>query len=133
MPTREKRARSLGLPIDQLPDGRGRHGHHVRGETHPRWNATKILTKQGYVKLRVGRTHPLADPNGYAYEHVVAWVAAGNPEPREDEVLHHRNGNKTDNRIENLELFTRGEHNSEHLETRERDERGRLLPRGAPC
>lgn len=70
----------------------------------------------GYVKLRVGKGHPLADPNGYAYEHLVVWASAGNPRPQRGEVLHHRNEDKTDNRIENLHLMTRAEHSQMHSE-----------------
>lgn len=34
-----------------------------------------------------------------------------------------------DNRIENLEVLTRAEHNRRHAAGRKRDARGRLLPR----
>jgi hypothetical protein len=86
----------------------------------------------GYVKVRVGKGHPLADPNGWAYEHLVVWCAAGNPRPDRGEVLHHANEDKTDNRIGNLRLMERGAHNAAHLADSRRRcrETGRLLRAG---
>jgi hypothetical protein len=113
MPTCERRAKTLGLPIDQLPDGRGK-GRKAKGEEHPRWNDGRMLSEHGYVKVRVGIDNPLADSNGYAYEHLLVWCEAGRVQPDSSELLHHKNEDKTDNRISNLELLTRREHAEEH-------------------
>lgn len=83
-----------------------------RGEH--RWNDGRMVSSHGYVKVRVGADHPLADPNGYAYEHHLVWVAAGRAVPVSGSVIHHLNGNKLDNRLENLRVLTRGEHAAEH-------------------
>jgi hypothetical protein len=64
----------------------------------------------GYPKVRVGKDHPLADPNGYVYEHTLVMVTALGRSLADGEVIHHKNRDKTDNRIENLELMPRAEH-----------------------
>ena len=98
-----------------------------RGAAHCRWNSDLILSEHGYVRVRVGVEHPLADPNGYAYEHLVVWCAAGHARPGAGELLHHKNEDKTDNRYSNLELTGRSEHSAHHIAARRRDATGRLL------
>lgn len=107
------------------------HKNAVRASRQHRWSPGGSVASNGYVKLRVGKEHPLADPNGYAYEHHVVWCAAGKPKPTRGFVIHHRNGDKTDNRLDNLELMKRGTHNAEHLaaENRRCPTTGRLLPK----
>lgn len=102
-----------------------------RGAEHHRWSQARMLNEDGYVKVRVGKEHPLADPNGYAYEHLMVWCAAGNPRPGPGETLHHRNEDKTDNRLGNLELLTRSAHNVLHNADRERDDSGRFVGKKA--
>ena len=46
-------------------------------------------------------------------EHRMVWMAAHGPIP-DEYVIHHKNGNKLDNRLENLEMMTRGEHRRHH-------------------
>ena len=96
----------------------------------PRCDPLRILIHNS-LKLRVGRSHPLADPNGYAYEHLVVWVSAGNKIPEKGWLLHHENDDRTDNRIENLKLMSRADHNALHNLERGRDELGRFKKRGA--
>src|SRR5690349_5370469 len=47
--------------------------------------------------------------------HRAVWEQVHGPIPKGYHI-HHINGNKTDNRLENLELLTRGEHSSRHYE-----------------
>lgn len=67
------------------------------GDTRPDAN--------GYVQIRVPG-HPNAGVNGWAQEHrVVMSDHMGRP-LFADETVHHRNGHTSDNRIENLELWS---------------------------
>lgn len=104
-----------------------RQTNHPRSSQSHRWNFGPIRSSSGYVKIRVGIGHPFADPKGYAYEHLIVWVSSGRKVPSPNEVIHHRNDDRTDNRIENLELMSRSKHNSHHVRDRVRDNKGRFL------
>ena len=93
---------------------KGVHKNRPRASRQHRWNSGSQVGSTGHVKTRVGREHPLADPNGYAYEHILVWVSAGNQRPAKGEVLHHINEEKTDNRIENLRLMSKADHSQMH-------------------
>lgn len=112
---------------------KGVQENRARASRQHRWKPGGSVASNGYVKTRVGKDHPLADPNGYAYEHLVVWCAAGRPRPPRGWLIHHKNEDKTDNRLDNLELKKRGQHNAEHLASGPRrcPKTGRLLPKAA--
>jgi hypothetical protein len=65
------------------------------------------ILKNGYV-LIFEPTHPNAHKDGYVAEHTRVMAARlGRPLERFEEV-HHKNGIRSDNRVENLELWARG-------------------------
>lgn len=92
------------------------------GKRNPNWRGGRSISSHGYVLIRVGVEHPLADPNGYAYEHLVVWVSAGRQRPPKGWLLHHANEVKSDNRLSNLELKRKTKHGVDHASPLSDDE-----------
>lgn len=79
------------------------------------WTITHVISN-GRYNMAVVPEHPKADDKGYVRNtHVVMENSIGrllNP----NEVVHHKNNDSKDDRLENLELLTRGEHTHIHRE-----------------
>jgi len=83
-------------------------------EKHPHWKGGRKITKAGYVYI-LKPDHPFANSDGRVLEHrlVMEETLARYLDP--SEVVHHINGNTSDNRRANLELFENiGSHTSYH-------------------
>gem|GEM_PF-4562702 len=77
--------------------------------THRKRNHKDAIENHGYRFVLA--------PNGeYVPEHIFVWEQAFGPIPP-DYVVHHKNNDGLDNRLENLEIMTRSEHRSLHNKT----------------
>lgn len=69
----------------------------------------------GYVRIYFP-DHPKSDKRGWILEHILIMECNIGRWLKDNEVVHHKNKIRSDNRIENLQLLTRVEHSRLHRE-----------------
>ena len=103
-----------------------------RGENNGMWKGGTSARSDGYV-YENSYAHPFAAPNGYVLQHRLVMeqhLRRTNPDSsclvriednvylRPDLVVHHKNFDRKDNRIENLEVLSNGDHQRLHNQLR---------------
>lgn len=78
--------------------------YHV-GPKHATWKGGRHDDGRGYVVVRATE-HPDVKATGYVLEHRLVMEKALGRRLLPEENVHHRNGDKADNRLENLELWS---------------------------
>lgn len=80
-----------------------------------RANGDGKITTQGYV-LRVVPSHPNARSDGRILEHTLVMSEYLGRPLKKGENVHHKNGDRSDNRIENLELWSTNQPSGQRIE-----------------
>lgn len=96
------RFNNYSFPKGNIPWNKGKQIPEMCGKNHPNWKGGKDITTQGYVRLQM---------NGKAIlEHRFIMMNKIGRKLKKSECVHHINGIKTDNIIENLKIVTRKQH-----------------------
>ncbi len=83
-------------------------------QTEPsKWKTQKIIKKGNYNYIKIPE-HPNATSNGYVLEHRVVMEKHLNRLLNSNEVVHHKNGKRKQNDVENLEIMDKPNHTKIH-------------------
>lgn len=101
----------------------------LKGKKHPAWKGGYRIDRDGYIRT-YAPDHPWPRKSGYVPEHVRVMELHLNRKMGPNESVHHRDENRRNNALENLEVMTRGEHSRLHRRKdtarRKRDAGGRF-------
>jgi hypothetical protein len=104
--------------------GINNHQYGLKGKLNASWKSDEKITSYGYRKIRV-LDHPFRDSDDMVFEHrLVAEKYLLNDENsieidgkrflRKDFIVHHKDHNRLNNSIDNLEVMSLGEHTTKH-------------------
>ena len=86
------------------------------GENHPTWKGGQIVKGKGYIYIRMPE-HPQADPQGYIRRSYLVAEKMLKRSLYPNEIIHHKNGTRDDDRPGNIFITNRERHMDFHRAT----------------
>ncbi len=84
---------------------------HLQKENSPNWKGGRYVDSNGYIMIHVGNNLNVKTKwESYKKEHVVIMETILNRPLTKEECVHHINGDKSDNRLENLAVIKSNQH-----------------------
>lgn len=112
-----------GIPMSEETKEKLRLINLGRYRTPTEFGGHKKKKSDGYYRVYCPN-HPHSSKDGYVMEHILVMEKHIGRYLNEDEVVHHINHVRDDNRIENLQLMTFKEHSSLHMKERWEKKKG---------
>jgi hypothetical protein len=117
MPKRRSPSPETRAKISKTLSGRTLPAEHranlraaLSGDKNPNWSGGRNIDPiDGYVRRHMPG-HPMASPNGYVREHRLVMAEHLGRMLDPSELIHHVNGDRTDNRVANLQIVSAAEH-----------------------
>lgn len=121
--------------------GKNNHQYGLKGKLNPTWKSDEKISYYGYRLLRK-LDHPFKNSEGFVFEHrLIAEKFLLNEENSiivdnkrylsSDFVVHHKDFDRLNNEVNNLEIMKKGDHVSLHnkldFNKHQRDELGRFI------
>jgi Zn finger protein HypA/HybF involved in hydrogenase expression len=98
-------------------------------EKHPGWKGGRQKDDDGYILVHIELysneekelLHPMVRKSGYILEHRAVMALSLNRSLKKNEIVHHKNGVKNDNRLENLQLTTPQDHANDEIRSLQKE------------
>lgn len=100
----------------------------LKGDRNPRWKGGIHNRKDGYILVRKGTFKKGECGAKYTLQHRLIMEDFLKRKLLRSEIVHHKNGIRNDNRIDNLVIMTQSEHAKQDYILRNKNHKGQLQP-----